>query len=87
MAGDQILEAKTVGAFMAAVDEVYGRKLPIYIGPGTDLEQIWASEITVSKDPSPGVYYQANGVTPLSIAKLASKVFVTVGAPSNEEAQ
>ncbi|HEU5063748.1 MAG TPA: hypothetical protein VFT79_11440 [Solirubrobacterales bacterium] len=84
---DRILEAKTVGQFMAAVNEVYGRDIPTSFGPGTELEQIWEAEIKVSKEPSPGVLYQANGTTTLSIDVLTGTVCVSVEAPSSKEAQ
>jgi hypothetical protein len=87
MSGDPIEEAKTVGQFMAAVNEAYGRDIPTSFGPGTELKQIWEAEIKVSKEPSPGVLYQANGTTTLTIAVFTGTVCVSVGAPSNKEAQ
>ena len=71
---DPILEAKTVGQFMAAVNEVYGRDIPTSFGAGTELEQIWEAEIKVSKEPSPGILYQANGTTPLSIDAVRFRI-------------
>lgn len=73
---DPILDAKTIGALMAAVDARFHLGLPVTFPDGTVLGTIWRSGIGVVLQD--GVY-TATGTAPLSFAPAPNGVaFVRV---------
>lgn len=69
-ADDPILDAKTISAFVAALDAAYGLDLPVTVPSGGLLAQLWAAAIAVAKDPEPGVLYAATGTGAIPAAPL-----------------